>query len=79
MGVGHAPIYPIQAAVVERWFPVGYWALPNAVGSTGLTLGRRAGATAGGGGDGLLGLAGLFLYLHPAGHRAVLAMVALFY
>ena len=30
---------PIQAAVVERWFPVGHWALPNAVGSTGLTLG----------------------------------------
>lgn len=39
VGVSHAPIYPIQAAVVERWFPVGHWALPNAVGSTGLTLG----------------------------------------
>ena len=39
VGVAHAPIYPIQAAVVERWFPVGHWALPNAVGSTGLTLG----------------------------------------
>jgi ACS family glucarate transporter-like MFS transporter len=39
VGVAHAPIYPIQASVVERWFPVGHWALPNAVGSTGLTLG----------------------------------------
>ncbi len=39
VGVAHAPIYPIQASVVERWFPVGQWALPNAVGSTGLTLG----------------------------------------
>jgi nitrate/nitrite transporter NarK len=39
MGIAHAPIYPIQASVVERWFPVGHWALPNAVGSTGLALG----------------------------------------
>ena len=39
VGVAHAPIYPIQASVVERWFPVGKWALPNSVGSTGLTLG----------------------------------------
>jgi MFS family permease len=39
MGIAHAPIYPIQGAVAERWFPVGQWALPNAVGSTGLTLG----------------------------------------
>ena len=39
VGVAHAPIYPIQASVVERWFPVGHWALPNAVGSTGLPLG----------------------------------------
>ena len=42
MGIAHAPMYPIQAAVVERWFPVGQWALPNAVSSTGLTLGAAA-------------------------------------
>jgi len=42
VGVAHAPIYPIQASVVERWFPVGHWALPNAVGSTGLSLGAAA-------------------------------------
>ena len=42
MGIAHAPMYPVQAAVVERWFPVGQWALPNAVSSTGLTLGAAA-------------------------------------
>ena len=39
VGMAHAPIYPIQASVVEKWFPVGQWALPNGVSSTGLTLG----------------------------------------
>ena len=39
MGAAHAPIYPVQAAAVQRWFPVGQWALPNAVSSSGLTLG----------------------------------------
>ena len=44
MGAAHAPIYPVQAAAVERWFPVGQWALPNAVSSTGLSLGAAAAA-----------------------------------
>ena len=39
LGVAHAPMFPVQAAAVERWFPVGQWAIPNAVASTGLTLG----------------------------------------
>lgn len=39
LGAAHAPIYPVQAAAVQRWFPVGQWALPNAVSSSGLTLG----------------------------------------
>jgi len=38
-GLSHAPMFPIQAAAVERWFPVGHWALPNSLSSTGLTLG----------------------------------------
>ena len=42
LGAAHAPMYPVQAAAVERWFPVGHWALPNAVSSTGLTLGAAA-------------------------------------
>ena len=44
MGAAHAPIYPVQAASVERWFPVGQWALPNAVSSTGLSLGAAVAA-----------------------------------
>ena len=44
MGAAHAPIYPVQAASVERWFPVGQWALPNAVSSTGLSLGAALAA-----------------------------------
>ena len=44
MGVAHAPIYPVQAASVERWFPVGQWALPSSVSSTGLSLGAAAAA-----------------------------------
>ncbi|MEJ6671355.1 MAG: MFS transporter, partial [Pseudomonadales bacterium] len=38
-GLSHAPMFPVQAAAVERWFPVGHWALPNSLSSTGLTLG----------------------------------------
>ena len=39
LGVAHAPMFPVQAAAVQRWFPVGQWAMPNAIASTGLTLG----------------------------------------
>ena len=39
LGAAHAPIYPVQASAVQRWFPVGQWALPNAVSSSALTLG----------------------------------------
>lgn len=39
VGAAHAPIYPLSNAVVERWFPLGHWALPNGLLSTGLTLG----------------------------------------
>ncbi len=39
VGMFHAPIYPIQASVVEQWFPPGSWALPAAISSSGLTLG----------------------------------------
>jgi ACS family glucarate transporter-like MFS transporter len=44
VGAGHAPIYPLTGGVVERWFPVGSWALPNGLSSTGLTLGTAASA-----------------------------------
>ena len=42
VGAVHAPIFPITGGVVERWFPVGQWALPNGLSSTGLTVGTFA-------------------------------------
>ena len=39
LGAARAPLYPVTGGAVERWFPVGRWALPNAVSSTGLGLG----------------------------------------
>jgi len=39
VGVFHAPIYPLTGSVVERWFPIGSWALPNGLASAGLTIG----------------------------------------
>jgi ACS family glucarate transporter-like MFS transporter len=46
VGAAHAPIYPLTGVVVERWFPIGSWALPNGLSSTGLTLGFAAVAPA---------------------------------
>ncbi len=42
VGAAHAPIYPLTGAVIERWFPIGSWGLPNGLSSTGLTLGSAA-------------------------------------
>lgn len=42
VGATHAPIFPTVGASVMRWFPVGRWALPNGLTSTGLTLGFAA-------------------------------------
>lgn len=39
VGVTHAPVFPLATTVIERWFPVGRWALPNSLSSVGLTLG----------------------------------------
>lgn len=44
VGSLHAPIFPLVGAVIERWFPVGRWAVPNAITSVGLTLGAAAAA-----------------------------------
>lgn len=40
MGISHAPMFPVAAATFEKWFPVGRWALPNSLLSSGLTLGQ---------------------------------------
>src|SRR5262245_33938229 len=40
VGASNAPMFPIQAGMVESWFPPGHWALPNSLTSTGLSLGQ---------------------------------------
>ena len=44
VGAVHAPIFPLVGGAIERWFPMGGWALPNGLSSTGLTLGVAASA-----------------------------------
>jgi ACS family glucarate transporter-like MFS transporter len=39
VGAAHAPIFPTVNSFVQRWFPVGGWAFPTGLSSTGLTLG----------------------------------------
>ena len=42
VGVVHAPIFPVMNVSIMRWFPVGGWAFPTGLSSTGLTLGFAA-------------------------------------
>jgi MFS transporter, ACS family, glucarate transporter len=42
MGVAQAPLFPVSAVVIARWFPPGHWALPNGALNTALTLGQTA-------------------------------------
>jgi ACS family glucarate transporter-like MFS transporter len=44
VGVVHAPVYPATNPVVVNWFPIGGWALPLGLTSTGLNLGVAASA-----------------------------------
>ena len=46
VGAAHAPVFPVMAAAIERWFPVGRWALPNGLTSSGLTIGLAVTASA---------------------------------
>ena len=46
VGIAHAPVFPVVAASIERWFPVGGWALPNGLTSSGLTIGLAVTASA---------------------------------
>ena len=46
VGVAHAPVFPVVAASIERWFPVGGWAFPNGLTSSGLTIGLAVTASA---------------------------------
>jgi ACS family glucarate transporter-like MFS transporter len=40
MGATHAPLFPVSSGAIERWFPIGRWAFPNAMQSFGLSLGQ---------------------------------------
>jgi ACS family glucarate transporter-like MFS transporter len=42
MGIVNAPMFPVAAGTFANWFPPAGWALPNAVLSSGLTLGQAA-------------------------------------
>jgi len=44
VGAFHAPIYPATNPAVVNWFPIGGWALPSGLSSTGLNLGVAASA-----------------------------------
>jgi ACS family glucarate transporter-like MFS transporter len=44
VGAVHAPIFPVMNVSIMRWFPVGGWAFPTGLSSTGLTLGFAAAA-----------------------------------
>lgn len=46
VGAAHAPVFPIMVGAIERWFPVGRWALPNGLTSSGLTVGLAVTASA---------------------------------
>ena len=39
LGAARAPLFPVIGGAIERWFPVGRWALPQGLSSTGLGLG----------------------------------------
>jgi len=42
LGITNAPMFPVAAGAFANWFPPANWALPNAVLSSGLTLGQAA-------------------------------------
>lgn len=44
VGVVHSPVYPATNPAVVNWFPIGGWALPNGLSSTGLNFGVAASA-----------------------------------
>ncbi|MFO1406585.1 MAG: MFS transporter [Steroidobacteraceae bacterium] len=67
VGAAHAPVFPVIAATIERWFPVGAWGLPNGLTNTGLTVGLAATASLLPWLIGSLGWRESFLALAPTG------------
>lgn len=70
VGVFHAPVFPIVVCAIERWFPVGRWALPNGLTSSGLTVGLAVTASALPWLIGQFGWRTSFLILAPAAFAA---------
>lgn len=46
VGAAHAPVFPITAVVIERWFAKGSWGMPYGLTSSALTIGLAATASA---------------------------------
>ncbi len=67
VGAAHAPVFPVVSATIERWFPVGSWAFPNGLSSSGLTLGLAGTASLLPWLIGQYGWRGSFLLLAPVG------------
>ena len=42
LGLTNAPLYPVMAGAIERWFPPGRWAFANALSSVGVAIGQAA-------------------------------------
>lgn len=42
MGIANAPMFPVTTGAIANWFPVANWAFPNALLSSGLTLGQAS-------------------------------------
>jgi len=42
MGIANAPVFPVSVGAIANWFPVGSWAFPNALQSSGLVLGQAS-------------------------------------
>ncbi|MDH4110841.1 MAG: MFS transporter [Gammaproteobacteria bacterium] len=67
VGASHAPIYPLTTGVIERWFPIGGWALPQGLSSTALTLGVAVSTPAVVWAVGAYGWRPVFLAIAPLG------------
>ena len=67
VGMAHAPVFPVMNVSIERWFPVGSWAYPLGLTSTGLTVGLAATASALPWLMGLFGWRTAFVILAPVG------------
>ena len=67
VGIAQSPVFPVMNVSISRWFPVGGWALPTGLSSSGLTLGYAAAAPLFAGLIALYGWRTAFLIVAPIG------------